>query len=328
MKKIALLSLGPIADPAARERIARWCDITETTDISEEALFGLIPEFEAVIVPFTAEQLVSRRVIDAGTKLRLIASTYGGTRQNIEDLYALEKGITLIHTGATRARPMAEYTLGLILSSLLRIHNYHHDMVSGEAWPRFKYPRTRILSGRTAAVIGYGRIGSAIAELLKGFCPDITVVSNHLSAGEAAAAGLRKCTLAEAFSGAEIIILAGGSTAETFHMIGAEQFSLMQDNALFVNIARGKMVDEAAMIEAVNAKNIFLALDVFEEEPLSAESPLRRNDRVLLTPHRANNPIEFEERWNCLADEIGKFAAGERPESALTPERAKVMSES
>ena len=169
MKKIALLSLGPIADPAARERIARWCDITETTDISEEALFGLIPEFEAVIVPFTAEQLVSRRVIDAGTKLRLIASTYGGTRQNIEDLYALEKGITLIHTGATRARPMAEYTLGLILSSLLRIHNYHHDMVSGEAWPRFKYPRTRILSGRTAAVIGYGRIGSAIAELLKGF---------------------------------------------------------------------------------------------------------------------------------------------------------------
>lgn len=328
MKKLALLSLGKIADSVAREKIARYCDITEMEEVSEEALFGTVPEYEALIIPFTSEPLVSRRVVDAGKKLRLIASTYGGTRQNIEDVYALEQGITLIHTGATRARPMAEYTLGLTLSSLLRIYNYHHDMVSGEVWPRLKYPRTRILSGRKVAVIGYGRIGGAIVDLMKCFSGDISVVSRHLSETEAAAAGVRKCTLDEAFAGADVIILAGGSNAETFHMVGAEQFALMRDNALFVNIARGKMVDEVAMAEAVNAKNIFLALDVFEEEPLPAGSPLRKNDRVLLTPHRANNSIEFEERWSCLADEIERFANGEKPESALTPERAKVMSES
>ncbi len=328
MKKLQLLSLGKIADPDARARIAALCDIVETDDVSEAGLLDRIAGFDAVIVPFTATMLVSRAVIDAAPRLRLIASNYGGTRQNIEDLYALSKGITVIHTGASRGRPMAEYALGLILSSLLRIHNYHHDMVSGEAWPRFKYPRTRILDGRSAAVIGYGRIGSAVAAMLKNFTPDVRVVSRHLSEKDAAAAGVTATSLDDAFRDCEIIVLAGGSTAETFHMVGKRQFDLMRENALFVNIARGRMVDEAAMTEAVNSRPIFLALDVFEVEPLPGDSPLRRNDRVLLTPHRANNSIEFEERWNCLAGEIELFAAGKRPESALTPERASVMSES
>ena len=223
---------------------------------------------------------------------------------------------------------MAEYTLALVLSSLLRIADYHHDMVSGEAWPRFKYPRTRILFQRKVAVIGFGRIGSAIVRLFRNFTDDLSVVSRHLTSEEAAAAGVKKVSLDEAFRGSEIIILAGGSNSETFHMVGAEQFAAMQEDALFVNIARGKMVDQSAMIEAAKTKRIFLALDVFENEPLESDSPLRTMERVLLTPHRANNSIEFEQRWNCLADEIGRFAAGERPESALTIERAAAMSES
>ncbi len=104
-------------------------------------------------------------------------------------------------------------------------------------------------------------------------------------------------------------------------MIGKAQFDLMQDDALFVNIARGKMVDQQVMIEAVSNKNIFLALDVSENEPLEEDSPLRQNDRVLITPHRANNSIEFEERWMCLAQEIERFYTGKKPESALTIER-------
>ena len=145
---------------------------------------------------------------------------------------------------------------------------------------------------------------------------------------EAVAAGVKKVSLDEAFHDNEIIILAGGSNSDTFHMVGAEQFAAMQEDALFVNIARGKMVDQSAMIEAAKTKRIFLALDVFENEPLESDSPLRTMERVLLTPHRANNSIEFEQRWNCLADEIERFAAGKRPESALTVERAAAMSES
>ena len=137
-----------------------------------------------------------------------------------------------------------------------------------------------------------------------------------------------KQELDEAFAKNEIIILAGGSNAETFHMVGAKQFAEMQDGALFVNIARGKMVDQAAMIAAAQSRNIFLALDVFENEPLEADSPLRTLSNAIITPHRANNSIEFEERWDCLAGQIEAFARGEVPESALTHERARVMSES
>ena len=125
-----------------------------------------------------------------------------------------------------------------------------------------------------------------------------------------------------------VIILAGGNNPATFHQVGAEAFAAMQKDALFVNIARGQMVDEAAMIKAAQEKEIFLALDVFETEPLPADSPLRKLERVLLTPHRANNSIEFEERWSCLAKDIAAFAEGGTPDSALTEARAMVMSES
>jgi len=130
------------------------------------------------------------------------------------------------------------------------------------------------------------------------------------------------------FAACEVVVLAGGYTPDTHHMIRKSHFERIPPGALFVNIARGKMVDEQEMIEALAQHEFYLALDVFEEEPLAADSPLRQSDRVLLVPHRGNNAIEFEERWPCLADEIERFCTGKRPESALTVERLRVMSES
>ena len=326
--KQKLLSLCPIADKEVEQIIAKFYDIDVMSEPTEEKVLGAIAPYDAVIVPYTAPMLISERVIDAAPNLKLIASTYGGTRQNIADIYAIERGITVIHTGASRERPMAEYTLGLVLSSFLRIHNYHHDMVSGEAWPRFKYPRTRIVNNRSVAVVGYGRIGKAIVNLFKCFTDKISVVSRHLSAEDAAKDGVKVVSLNDAFANNEVIILAGGHNSETDKLIKREQFELMAPNALFVNIARGKMVDEKAMAEVAAEKEIFLALDVFETEPLAEDSPLRKNERVLLTPHRANNSIEFEERWKCLGSDIELFCTGKTPESALTVARAKVMSES
>jgi len=326
MKK-KLLSLCPIADQTAKNRMAEFYDITELEKCTEEELFARAGSFEALIVPYTANMLVTERVIDKAANLEIIASSYGGTRQNIADIYAIRKGIKVLHTGASRERPMAEYTLALVLCSFLRINNYYHDMCSGE-WPRFKYPRSRILKDRKVAVIGYGRIGKAIADLFKNFTGDISVVSRHLSAEEAKANGVKTVELNTAFAESEVIILAGGNTPENHHLIGAEQFALMQKDALFVNIARGAMVDEAAMAAAAAEKPIFLALDVFETEPLPENSPLRNRENVLITPHRANNSIEFEERWKCLTDDLVSLANGGCPDSVLSEERAKTMSES
>lgn len=326
--KPEFLFLCNIEDTQARARIADCCIITEIEAATEADALAYVSGKQGLIVPYTPHMLVTKAVIDRGAELKLVGATYGGTRQNIEDLYALEKGLTVIHTGASRPRPMAEYVLGLILSSLLRIHNYHHDMRSGEAWPRFKYGRTRILEKRKVGIVGFGRIGRGIVDLLRHFTDEIAVRSEHLSPEAAAELGVRKMELNELFSVCEIIILAGGYTPETHHLIGAAQFAAMQDGAVFVNIARGKMVDQEAMIAAVTARPIFLALDVFENEPLESDSPLRLSDRVLLTPHRANNSIEFEKRWECLADEIELFCAGKKPESALTVDHARRMSES
>ena len=124
MKK-RLLSLCPVADQTAKARIAEYFDITELEKCTEEELFARTGSFEALIVPYTAGMLVSERVIDKSPTLEIIASSYGGTRQNIADIYAIRKGIKVLHTGASRERPMAEYTLALVLSSFLRINNYY-----------------------------------------------------------------------------------------------------------------------------------------------------------------------------------------------------------
>ena len=326
MKK-RLLSLCPIADLEAKARMAECYDITELPKCTEGELFDRAGSFEALIVPYTADMLVSERVIDKAANLEIIASSYGGTRQNIADIHAIRKGVKVLHTGASRERPMAEYALALVLCSFLRINNYYHDMCAGE-WPRFKYPRSRILRSRKVAVVGYGRIGKAIVNLFKNFTDDISVVSRHLSPEDAKADGVKTIDLNTAFAESEVIILAGGNTPANRHLIGAEQFALMQKDALFVNIARGAMVDEAAMAAAAAEKPIFLALDVFETEPLPENSPLRNRENVLITPHRANNSIEFEERWKCLADDLIALAEGRCPDSVLTEDRAKTMSES
>lgn len=328
MSKPKILFACQIADADAKARIERYVEVVEIAAVTEEAVLGRLDGIEGVIVPFTQHPVITRAVIDRGRELKLVGTTYGGTRQNIDDLYAVEKGLTVIHTGASRPRPMAEFTLGLILSSLMHIHNFHHAMRSGEAWPRLNFPRGRILHDRAVGVIGLGRIGKGILGLLRAFTTRLYVHSRHLGKDESQELGVVNLALDEIFAQCEVVVLAGGYTTETHHLIRKQHFQRMPPGGLFVNIARGKMVQEQEMIEALAERDLYLALDVFEEEPLPADSPLRESDHVLLVPHRGNNAIEFEQRWQCLADEIERFYTGQRPESALTLDRLRCMSES
>ena len=327
---LKLLFACKIEDASARARIAALGDLVEAPEAdTPEKLLAAARGADVVIVPFTSQPLITRAVIDGLSGTRLVGTTYGGVRQNVDDIYALERGLCVIHTGPTRVRPMAEYTLSLALASLTRIAAYHHAMRAGEAWPRMKFGRTRILHNRKVGIVGFGLIGRGIAQLFRQFTDDVVIHSEHASADSLKEQGFSKAeSLLALFRDCEVIILAGGHSPKTHHLIRREHFEAMRDEALFINIARGKMVRQADMIAVAAARNIHLALDVFEEEPLEADSPLRHNDRVLLVPHRANAPIEFELRWRFLAGELERFARGERPQTALVPERAAVMSES
>lgn len=328
MSKPKILFACQVADPEAKARMEQYVEVIEIAEATEQAVLSHVEGVEGLIVPYTKAKVITREVIERAGTLKIVGTTYGGTRQNVDDEYAVQQGLTVIHTGASRPRPMAEFTLGLILSSLMHIHNYHHDMQSGEAWPRFKYPRGRILQDRAVGIIGLGLIGEGILELVRPFTSKLYVHSRHLTAADAEAKGVENLDLDAIFATCEVVVLAGGYTPDTHHMIRKGHFERMQPGALFVNIARGKMVHEQEMIEALGHREIYLALDVFEEEPLAPDSPLRESDRVLLVPHRGNNAIEFEQRWQCLADEIERYYTGQRPESALTMERLRVMSES
>jgi phosphoglycerate dehydrogenase-like enzyme len=319
-----------IEDAEARARIARLGELIEDPAAdSPEKLAVAAEGAHGVILPYTSQILLTAETLNHLTTLELVGTTYGGVRQNIDEMAALKRGLLVTHTGPTRIRPMAEYTLALTLSALTQIPNYHHYMKSGDAWPRAKFGRTRILSGRSVGIIGYGLIGKGIADVFRKFTDQIKIFSRHSSSTELAQDGFEKAdSLEDLFASTEVIILAGGYNPETHHMIQKRHFEAMADEALFVNIARGKMVDQRAMIEVVRKKNILLALDVFENEPLEEDSELRSNDRCIIVPHRANAPREFEERWKFVADELERYCRGERPQTALTVERARAMSES
>ncbi len=326
--KPAFLFMCNIADANAKARMQKYIDITEIDEPMVNHILANIEGKEGLIVPYTSHLLVSEDVMDRGKSLKIIGTTYGGTRQNVADEYAIKKGLAVIHTGQSRGRPMAEYTLSMVLASLTQVYNYHHAMRSGKEWPRNDFGRTRILHQRKVGIVGFGIVGQAIASLFKCFTNNIAVRSNHASATELAKQGYQKLELEELFSECEIVILAGGYTSETHHLIRKRHFDLMSNNGLFVNVARGKIVDEVEMILALSSNRLFFALDVFEHEPLLLDSPLRKSDRVLLAPHRANAPVEFELRWQCLADEIEAIYTGKQPSSLLTLDRARSMSES
>ena len=120
MMKPRILFACRIADAAARERIQDVCDIVEVETADPGELATHVGDVTGIIVPFTPAPVITREVMEAAPNLRLVGTTYGGVRQNVDYTYALSKGLTVIHTGASRVKPMAEYTLALILSSLLR----------------------------------------------------------------------------------------------------------------------------------------------------------------------------------------------------------------
>jgi phosphoglycerate dehydrogenase-like enzyme len=199
MKKTKILFACKIADIEAKKRIEQHAAVIELDECTEQSILDNVAGCTALIVPFSSNMAVTKKVIDAGKDLKLVGTTYGGTRQNVDDIYALGKGLYVIHTGPTRPRPMAEYTLGLVLSSLLEIHNYHHHMNSDALWPRLKYERSRILHNRRVGIIGFGLIGQGIHDLFSMFTRDIWVRSIHLSDVQAKQLMVRKADLNDIF---------------------------------------------------------------------------------------------------------------------------------
>lgn len=183
------------------------------------------------------------------------------------------------------AQPVAEHALAMTLA-LLRMLPRRARAHSWEFTPR-----GISLYGRNIVIIGAGGIARELIRLLEPFGASITIVRRNSEPVPGAGKTVNSAALMEVLPDADVVVVAAALTSETTHLIGAEQLSIMKPSAVLVNIARGPLVDPAALLEALNSGRLHgAALDVTEPEPLPDGHPLWSAENVLITPHNADTP--------------------------------------
>ena len=227
-----------------------------------------------------------------------------------------ELGKVVLNTPHALTESVAGMAMALMLALTRRVVSADKAVRRGE-WNR-KYGDLRgvEIAGKTLGVIGMGRIGSAVARRARGF--DVKVVYHDVYRREdlEEELGMEYMSREEVLREADLISLHVPYTPETLHMIGAEELASMKDGVYIVNTARGRIMDQAALVEALKAGKVAgAALDVFEEEPLDPTSPLASMDNVVLTPHLAASSEEAMRRMAVqVAEGVLKVLKGEAPD--------------
>lgn len=217
-----------------------------------------------------------------------------------------------------------EMALTLILTVLRKAGDYHAAMRRGDehwvgSFPDDIDPLERQLTGRSVGIVGLGRIGQRLAELLGPFRCDLRAYDPYLPAKVAKGVGARLCELDELLGESEVVVLAAASNEGTQHLLGAREIRRLRKQALLVNVARAALVDTDALLGRVSKGDLFLACDVFDAEPLPADHPLRWAPNAYLTPHRAGGVMESVHRiLTMLIDDIENHLAGRKLAHPLT----------
>ena len=255
-------------------------------------------------------------LLDLAPKLEAVASVSVGV-DNYDIDYLTRRNIILTNTPDVLTETTADTGFALILASARRVVELAIKVRNGQ-WQKNIGPESfgTDVHGKTLGIIGMGRIGEALAQRGHfGFGMPVIYHSNSPKPAVEARFNARYRSLSELLQEADFVCLTLPLTAKTEGLIGAEQFALMRPESIFINISRGKVVDEAALIKALQQGQIRAAgLDVFVREPLEVDSPLLQLDNVVATPHIGSATVETREAMaRCAVDNLLAALAGERP---------------
>jgi glyoxylate reductase len=283
----------------------------------EEFLTG-IASCEGLIL--TPADRVDDEVFDAaGPSLRIVAN-YAVGYDNVDVTAATRRGIVVTNTPGVLSEATAELTLALLLALTRRVAEGDRLLRRRERWalaPTFMLGRG--LQGRALGIVGLGRIGREVARLARAF--GMRVVYTNRS-GPVPEARYEWLSLGALLARADVVSLHSPLTPDTFHLLGAHEFRVMRRDALLVNTARGGLVDETALVEALREGEIGgAALDVFEHEPAVHEGLLAL-DNVVLAPHLGSATEAAREAMGLLCVEALRavLLEGRLPGNAVNPE--------
>jgi phosphoglycerate dehydrogenase-like enzyme len=247
-------------------------------------------------------------LVDKAPKLKFIQSISAGTDQYSREILKA-KGIRLASAHGVNANAVAEHAISLILSLSRQLH-FLRDAQAEKRWRPMQGDlaiREDEIEGKTLLIVGLGRIGDRLAQFGKAFGMKVIATRRNPSGGKGAAdAVYANAELAKLIPQADFIALTCPLTTETEKLIGAAQIAAMKPTAFLVNVARGKVVDEPALIAALQNRKIAGAgIDVTIEEPLPPSSPLWSMPHVIVTPHSAGETKRYEDRVIDLLIENG-----------------------
>lgn len=248
------------------------------------------------------------------TKLRYIQSVSAGTDQ-FDKAALAQAGIRLASAQGVNERAVAEHAMSLILSLARQLH-FARDNQSAQHWrPMIGDPARREdeLGGKNLVIVGLGRIGLRLAKLASAFDMRVVGVRRNPEEHPHVQAIVRPERLAEVVAQADFVALTCPLTPETEGLVDARILAAMKPSAYLVNVARGKVVDEAALLDVLTGGKIAGAgLDCFHEEPLPAASPFWRLPQVIVTPHSAGETRLYESNViDILVDNLDRLARGE-----------------
>jgi glyoxylate reductase len=262
---------------------------------------------------------IDSKVLDNAPKLKVISNLAVGF-DNIDIAECKRRGIAVGNTPGVLTETTADFAFALILAGARRVVEGDKIVRRGE-WKTWG-PMTLLgydVHGATLGIIGLGRIGTAVARRAKGF--GMKIVYHDVAQNKAAEEELNleyESTLYSLLSKSDFITVHTNLTAETSHLIGAKEFEIMKKNAVLVNTARGAIVDNMALYQALKTNKIAVAcLDVTDPEPLPLDHTLQTLDNVIITPHIAS--ASFETRTKMANMAVDNLLAGLKDENLPFP---------
>lgn len=250
----------------------------------------LVEELRDADIIITQFCTITKRVMDACKNLKAIGVLRAGT-ENVNIEYAGEKGIKVFNTPGRNANAVADFAVGMMLCECRNIAKAHKNLKEGE-WVRDYANQDSVpdLQGKTAGIVGFGKIGQLVAQRLHGFDMEILTYDPYV---RSLPDYVQKVTLEELMSKSDFVTLHTRMCDETRHMINRENLALMKETAYLINTARSGLVDEEALYEALKNHQICgAALDVFDQEPPGKEYPLVTLENVTITPHLAGGTVD------------------------------------
>ena len=273
-----------VSDPIAPEGIAilkQVADVDVKTGLPKEELASIIGDYDALAV--RSETKVTAEILEKATKLKIIGRAGVGV-DNIDVAKATERGVLVVNSPEGNTMAAAELTVAMLLALARNIPQADATLRVGE-WKRSKYMGSEIY-GKTLGVIGLGKIGREVAKRLQAFEMKVIGYDPYLKPEQAEAIGIRLVDLPTLYKESDYITVHVPKTKETAGMIAAEQIATMKPTVRLINVARGGIIDEAALAEAAKSGRIAgAAIDVFSVEPATADNPLLGIPNIITTPH-------------------------------------------